>query len=214
MTDARVDRVREWLLGHQPRSGREARSRAQTLGYLAWLPRPFDEAADPVHLTASAIVLDGAGRTLLHRHKRLGLWLQPGGHVDGDERPEDAVLREVREETGLDGRHPADGGAPVHVDVHEGGRGHLHLDLRYVVLAPPRDPAPPDGESQDVRWLTYEQARRLSDGSFADALDAVLRDERPGHGPVSSAAFLEAGAEVGDLVVAADDDEGVAGLEA
>ena len=174
MTDRRVEGVRRWLSTHEPRSHRETRSRRITLGYLDWLRTPFDERADPTHVTASAIVLGGDGRVLLHRHKRLGLWLQPGGHVDGDETPGDAVLREVREETGLVGAHPDGVATPVHVDVHEGGRGHLHLDLRYLVLAPGDPPRPPEGESQDVRWLSYAEAVQRSDGSFTDALHAVM----------------------------------------
>ena len=57
------------------------------------------------HFTVSAFVsvagADGGGRTLLHWHENNGMWLPPGGHIDADEDPVQAALREVREETGL-----------------------------------------------------------------------------------------------------------------
>ena len=115
--------LRDAVAAHRPATAREAAARQRTLALLAWLPRPLDETADPVHVTGSAIVLDGAGRTLLHRHKRLGRWLQPGGHVDPGESPDQAALREAREETGIPLAHPSPGPRLVHVDVHEGGRG-------------------------------------------------------------------------------------------
>jgi 8-oxo-dGTP pyrophosphatase MutT (NUDIX family) len=152
---------------------RTATSKARFLAEVARLPQPFDEHADPVHITSSAVVVGPPG-TLLHRHKRLGLWLQPGGHVEPGELPTHAALREVAEETGLQGRHPADGPRLVHVDVHAGGRGHTHLDLRYLVEAD-GDPAPPDGESPDVRWFGWEEAIVLAD----PGLVAVLRALRP-----------------------------------
>ncbi|WP_164093824.1 NUDIX domain-containing protein, partial [Stenotrophomonas maltophilia] len=53
------------------------------------------------HTTATIyIVNDGA--TALHWHRRLGIRIPPGGHVERDELPHEAGLREVREETGLD----------------------------------------------------------------------------------------------------------------
>src|SRR5439155_68249 len=52
------------------------------------------------HFTATAFVVDGP-RTLLHWHKRLQQWMPPGGHIEADEDPAQAVLREVAEETGL-----------------------------------------------------------------------------------------------------------------
>jgi ADP-ribose pyrophosphatase YjhB (NUDIX family) len=51
--------------------------------------------------TVSAIVRDEAERILLIRHANDGLWTTPGGCVEPDESPEDAVAREVLEETGL-----------------------------------------------------------------------------------------------------------------
>lgn len=62
--------------------------------------------ADPTmtgvrHATASAIVLDDAGRVLLIHHNKVGRWLYPGGHIDPNEDPAQAALREVREETGI-----------------------------------------------------------------------------------------------------------------
>src|SRR4051794_32841209 len=67
---------------------------------LARLDRPYDEHAGPVHVTGSAFVVGRRG-IVLPLHKRMGLWLQPGGHLDPGESPADAALREAVEETGL-----------------------------------------------------------------------------------------------------------------
>lgn len=139
---------------------------------LDWLPHPFDEAADPTHVTASAVVLGGDGRVLLHRHKRLGIWLQPGGHVDPGESCEQAALREVGEETGIEGTLAND---VLHVDVHEGPRGHVHLDVRWLVRTPAgAPPAPAVGESQDVAWFEPEVAVATTDLAAANAIRAAL----------------------------------------
>ena len=52
------------------------------------------------HFTATGFVVDGS-RTLLHWHERLQQWMPPGGHLEADEDPVQAVLREIEEETGL-----------------------------------------------------------------------------------------------------------------
>jgi 8-oxo-dGTP diphosphatase len=54
------------------------------------------------HFTASGIVIsDDSGHVLLIEHRKLGCWLYPGGHINADEDPVQAVLREVCEETGI-----------------------------------------------------------------------------------------------------------------
>jgi len=54
------------------------------------------------HFTVTGFVVDGR-RTLLHWHPKIGIWLPPGGHIEPDEDPVEAALREVREETGISG---------------------------------------------------------------------------------------------------------------
>jgi 8-oxo-dGTP pyrophosphatase MutT (NUDIX family) len=55
-----------------------------------------------VHITASAIVVSDAGdKVALHMHKRLNMWLQPGGHIEAGETAAQGALREAEEEIRL-----------------------------------------------------------------------------------------------------------------
>jgi 8-oxo-dGTP pyrophosphatase MutT (NUDIX family) len=147
---------------------REVASRIRFLAELDRLADPFSRDADPVHVTGSAIVVGPRG-TVLHWHKRIGGWMQPGGHIDAGETPWDAALRETREETGLQVRHPDGGPRLLHLDAHPAGP-HFHLDLRYLLEAADEDPAPPPGESQQVRWFTLAEAMKVADDALIDGL--------------------------------------------
>lgn len=153
---------------------REREARVRILEGLVGLPRPFDEEADPVHVTGSAVVVGRRG-TVLHLHKRLHRWMQPGGHIDPEEGPWDAARRESEEETGLAVRHPGEGPRLIHVDVHEAAGGHIHLDLRYLLLGPDEDPAPPPGESPEARWYTWDEALAMADEALVGALEVARR---------------------------------------
>jgi 8-oxo-dGTP pyrophosphatase MutT (NUDIX family) len=108
------------------------------------------------HLTASALVVDpSSGAVLLLHHRKLQRWLQPGGHADGEGNLAAAALREAVEATGIPGLRVA---VPaIDLDVHrvappaEGP--HLHLDVRYLVVAPAG--ARPEGnhESTELRFV-------------------------------------------------------------
>lgn len=171
-----VARIIDTLLARVPVDEREEQSIQQFVEIAPTLIDPFSEHADLVHVTASAIVVSelyGFERIVLHKHKRLGLWLQPGGHIDTGERPEDAAVREAREETGLLVRHFSNTPQCVHVDVHPGPRGHTHLDVRYLVVAGDDDPSPPEGESQQVQWFSYADALEIADAGLVGALRAL-----------------------------------------
>src|ERR1017187_8893724 len=93
-------RLRAQLESISPVDQREEASIAATLERLSWPGDPFDRETNEHHLTASAFVVSSRGVILL-RHRLLGIWVQPGGHIDPGEGPEEAALRETLEETGL-----------------------------------------------------------------------------------------------------------------
>jgi 8-oxo-dGTP pyrophosphatase MutT (NUDIX family) len=102
-------------------------------------------------------------RFLFMLHAKLGRWQQPGGHADGDGALPGVALREATEETGIEGLRVA---APaVDLDIHRveppGEPAHLHLDVRYLVLAPPGAVANGNHESRALRWAGVAELPEL-----------------------------------------------------
>jgi 8-oxo-dGTP pyrophosphatase MutT (NUDIX family) len=160
------DDLRPLLDGHEPRDAKEAADRTAMLAFLDHLPEPFSRDQQIAHFTASALVVDETGtRTALVHHRKLGIWVQPGGHLDPhDTTIGDAALREVREETGIAGTL----GRLLHLDIHEipSEPPHLHLDVRFLVVAAGDDLQLSD-ESTDLRWYELDEAARVGDASVA-----------------------------------------------
>ena len=131
----------------------------------------------PSHLTASGVVVDASRtRVLLVLHKKVHLWLQPGGHLeDGDTTLAQAALREAVEETGVpDLRLMSE--LPVHLDRHAGPCGaEHHLDVRFLLEAP--DSALPvvSEESDDVAWFPLDALPRQCSPDLEAMLSAALR---------------------------------------
>jgi len=154
------------LRRHEPRDPREAADLAVILAFVARHPDPFDRQIPEGHLTGSALVLSAAGdRVLLLFHRKLGRWLQPGGHAEPGETSGDVVaLREAREETGIGALvlHPT-ASRPLDVDVHaipaHGDEpAHQHLDLRYLVLALTEAPLRlAVAETRALRWFAWDE---------------------------------------------------------
>lgn len=110
------------------------------------------------HLTGSAVVFDAAGeRVVLLHHRKLQRWLQPGGHADGDANLAAVALREATEETAMHGLviDPT----AVDLDIHQVDHGpeglHAHLDVRFLVMAPPGAEVIGNHESTAIAWVPF-----------------------------------------------------------
>ncbi len=128
------------------------------------------------HFTATGFVVQGDS-TLLHWHKRLQQWMPPGGHIEPDEDPVAAVLREIREETGLAAqvialnpllpiRQPGQLPAPYTIlleDIPDPDEPHQHIDLIYFCRPLRGDPADPPPDPT-LRWVT--EAELQSNGAL------------------------------------------------
>ena len=168
------------LDAHQPADDKEARDIQLMQQLIAVHPNILNTNCEIGHITASAVIVDRASRrTLLHFHKRLGRWLQVGGHTNYETDLAQVALREAREETGLpDLAHhpPEDKPVPIDFDVHTIPQSgdlpqHLHLDFRYVlVTGQPAALAPAKGESTRFRWLTFKEVHDMG-----AAIDGSLR---------------------------------------
>lgn len=131
---------------------------------------PFSRSRLAGHFTASAWLVDRSGtRVLLTHHRKLGRWLQLGGHADGDNDLAAVALLEAQEESGLPDlrvdrtlfdldRH----WIPERGDVS----GHWHYDARYVVHAGADEQYVVSAESLDLAWREIAQ---VAAGGSADA---------------------------------------------
>lgn len=144
--------------------------------FVAAHPDCFERTCAPGHVTGSAwLVSHDRARFLLTHHRKLGRWLQVGGHSDGDPDTAAVALREAAEESGIPGLALAMP-EPLDLDAHViPARGaepaHVHYDVRFLVVAPPDATIAISEESLDLRWFPSDAPLAVaSDESVARLL--------------------------------------------
>jgi 8-oxo-dGTP pyrophosphatase MutT (NUDIX family) len=157
----------EWLERYQPAGPTEAADMERVRQLVAGEGNAWSRDT-PLHLTASALVVDPAsGKVLLRWHQRQGRWLQVGGHGDpGESDPLAVALREAAEETGLPDLAPWPDARLHHVVICDvapgkGEPAHQHADLRYLLATSEPGSIRPESPDAPLRWLTFAEARGL-----------------------------------------------------
>jgi 8-oxo-dGTP pyrophosphatase MutT (NUDIX family) len=118
--------------------------------------------------TVAVFVVHG-GRVLLHFHKKLARWLPPGGHIEPNELPDEAAVREVQEETGVactltggtrmshdNPSLPVQLVTPAGIQLEQIGPDHQHIDLIYFATGDPAEPR------EQVGWFALDELKPLA----------------------------------------------------
>jgi ADP-ribose pyrophosphatase YjhB (NUDIX family) len=138
---------------------------------------PFVREREAGHFTASCWLVDASGeRVLLTHHRKLGRWLQLGGHADGLRDLRSVALKEAEEESGLTDllAEPEIFDLDRHrIPEHRGVPAHWHYDVRYVVHAGADEAFTVSDESHALAWRAIGEV--ASDASLDPSLRRMAR---------------------------------------
>lgn len=158
--DPRAPLIRK-LARYRPIDEADFATAQRVIDFVSEHPNCFQRSLSDGHVTGSAWVVDESGRrVLLTHHRKLNLWLQLGGHADGDADPLQVALREAREESGISGISPASEkifDLDIHpIAAHGADPAHVHYDIRFAFRAHD-DRFTVGEESYDLAWIDIDR---------------------------------------------------------
>lgn len=157
----------ELLHSYEPYPGEDPEVKFHAIKFAESSANCFERSNLTGHFTGSAWVVDESGeKVLLTHHRKLGEWLQLGGHADGNPDLLAVAMQEAHEESGLEKIVPVSEKIfdidihliPAWRDVPE----HLHYDVRFVLQASSLTPLIVTQESNDLAWVALDELDRYN----------------------------------------------------
>ncbi|MEZ5559454.1 MAG: NUDIX hydrolase [Pseudomonadales bacterium] len=161
------DKLIRLLQAYPERYPEEQDVATRFLDFVTAQARCFERDLWAGHVTGSAWLVNRAGtHVLLTHHRKLGRWLQLGGHSDGNPDTLAVAMQEAREESGL-AVVPLSG-VVFDLDIHEiperkGDPAHFHYDVRFALYPSGSEDFTISAESLDLAWVPIADLRDYSD---------------------------------------------------
>jgi len=162
--------LKKRLLNYNPNDNNQLKIRDQMLNFLSEHGDCFERSFMPGHFTASAWLLNKAGDSaLLMHHAKLKLWLQLGGHCDGNCDVLDVALKEAREESGIQSIEPVSTeifDLDIHkIPIYKNDPEHLHYDVRFLLQVQSDEPLKANNESDALKWFHFNESLPTNESS-------------------------------------------------
>jgi len=140
------------------------------------------------HFTATGIVFNSKRQILMIHHNKLNVWLPPGGHIEENELPDDAVLREIFEETGINALilsqkqelslsdkfcKELERPFTILLENIDGNGMHNHIDLIYLCIAINEEFKLKESEVNDIGWFSFNQIKELK--TFENVIKTISK---------------------------------------
>ncbi|HLC07057.1 MAG TPA: NUDIX hydrolase [Candidatus Babeliales bacterium] len=146
------------LANYLPTDPAEQEYKTTILAFLDQYPNAFERSLDVGHITASAwLVNKDNTKALLTHHRKLDMWVQLGGHCDGNTDPLAVATKEAQEESGIMGVQPVSCDI-FDIDIHlipenKKEKAHYHYDVRFLLQVVGDEEAITSDESHALAWI-------------------------------------------------------------
>lgn len=173
--------LQQLLATYCPSDKSQQHIREQMLQFLNDYSNCFDRSCISGHFTASAFLLNKSGDSiLLMYHKKLQMWLQPGGHCDGNADVLAVAIKEAQEESGIQNIKPV-ATKIFDLDIHKipaykNDPEHLHYDIRFLLQVQSNKQLIANDESEDLKWFHKDQPLPTNEPSVVRMFHKWLQD--------------------------------------
>ena len=149
------------LKNYFPQTPEEITYKNRMISFIEANPLCFERSLEQGHITGSAWLLSNDdSQALLMHHNKLNLWVQLGGHCDGESDVLQVAVKEAQEESGISAIVPVINEI-FDIDIHcipanSREKEHYHYDVRFLLRVASNEKFVQNSESKELRWISKD----------------------------------------------------------